>query len=104
MLSSLVDPTAPFVSVSCNDDTITAICFAPRCHEVLYGHPVLLIKMLCLMYFYLLMRAYQVVIASRSSFVRICSTVDGTEMRKFRVVGGVVQVRESLNDKSCGYL
>jgi hypothetical protein len=35
----------------------------------------------------------QVVIASRSSFVRICASVDGSELRKFRVVGGVVQVR-----------
>jgi hypothetical protein len=44
----------------------------------------------------------QVVIASRSSFVRICTTVDGGELRKFRVVGGVVQVRESSNGvRSC---
>jgi hypothetical protein len=35
VLLSLVDPTAPFVPVSCNDDTITAICFAPRCLEVI---------------------------------------------------------------------
>lgn len=34
MILSLVDPTAPFVPISCNDDTITAICFAPRCNEV----------------------------------------------------------------------
>ena len=40
-----------------------------------------------------LLNVAQVVIASRSSFVRICATVDGSELRKFRVVGGVVQVR-----------
>ena len=35
VLLSLVDPAAPAVPVSCNDDTITAICFAPRCLEVI---------------------------------------------------------------------
>jgi hypothetical protein len=91
MLLSLVDPAAPFVPVSCNDDTITAICFAPRCLEVM--HQYASIMNILLRFDLFLLNDTQVVIASRSSFVRICATVDGSELRKFRVVGGVVQVR-----------
>ena len=47
MLLSLVDPTAPFVPVSCNDDTITAICFAPRCLEVISGFRVFIENQFC---------------------------------------------------------
>jgi hypothetical protein len=35
VLLSLVDPSAPSVPVPCSDDTITAICLTPRCHEVI---------------------------------------------------------------------
>ncbi len=99
MLLSLADPAAPFVPVSCNDDTITAMCFAPRCLEVIHQEPAM-IDILYYFEIYLLNDA-QVVIASRSSFVRICAAVDGSELRKFRVVGGVVQVRARSSIEIC---
>jgi hypothetical protein len=33
--------------------------------------------------------------------VRICASVDGSELRKFRVVGGVVQVRAHFSIHIC---